>query len=189
MRFLLPLILLFAPLSLGSVEELSESNFAQTSEGVWLVAFYSPNCGHCTASTPMFMQMIETAGSHQDLASVRFGAVDCSQESSLCQRMNIQGYPAVKGFVGGNPTDYNGAREVEPIMEFLKQLTKGRGGLRKQIDDLLGGRSKRSSSSRNSSSSRSSPKSSSSSKSNLSRSSSSSSRRSRSQNSRVSNSF
>ena len=50
--------------------------------------------------------------------------VDGTQQTDLGKRFNIEGYPTLKFFFAGEnkvPVDYQGARELEPIVDFLNE--------------------------------------------------------------------
>lgn len=58
--------------------------------------------------------------------SAAVAEVDCTQEKELCEKHGITGYPSLKVFRASNkehPLDYKGARETEPIVEYLKRLS------------------------------------------------------------------
>lgn len=46
------------------------------------------------------------------LTYVHWLQIDATQESELGQRFGVQGYPTLKWFVDGEPTEYNGPRET-----------------------------------------------------------------------------
>uniref|UniRef100_A0AC35UG00 Protein disulfide-isomerase n=1 Tax=Rhabditophanes sp. KR3021 TaxID=114890 RepID=A0AC35UG00_9BILA len=120
---LIALTLLVASVSAGSygtkgdVVELTEANFEQQvikSDAVWIVKFYSPNCGHCVAMTEDFLK---AAKALKGLAKV--GAVDMTQHRSVGGPYNIQGFPTIKIF-GANkkkPLDFNGQRTAASFVE------------------------------------------------------------------------
>ena len=51
----------------------------------------------------------------------RLAKVDCTVESNLATRFDIKGYPTLKYFVRGEPTDYNGGRTGDEIVSWLKK--------------------------------------------------------------------
>lgn len=59
--------------------------------------------------------------------AVGIGAVDCELEASLCGRMGVNGYPAIKAYVMGKGRSYNGAREAEPMQRWIAQVAANRG--------------------------------------------------------------
>lgn len=59
--------------------------------------------------------------------NVGIGAIDCEKEQAVCQRYGVSGYPTLKAIVGGKGKSYNGAREAEPIKEWITRLAQNRG--------------------------------------------------------------
>lgn len=58
---------------------------------------------------------------------IGIGAIDCQIEQSVCAKNGVNGYPTLKAMVGGKPKSYNGARETEPMKEWITRVAANRG--------------------------------------------------------------
>ena len=79
----------------GSVVELTVDNYVQTEEGLWLIEFFAPWCGHCKAIKPEWNAMVEGASGARH--TLHFCVVNCDEPDgkALAQRSGVAGYPTI----------------------------------------------------------------------------------------------
>ena len=119
----------------SGVVDLNPNNFdnrVKDSDGVWVVEFYAPWCGHCKNLAPEYQKAGKAL---QGIIGV--GAIDCDQHKQLCGQYGIQGFPTIKIF-GANkrkPEDFNGERTASGIVQAAQRTAQ------KIVQDRLGGKS------------------------------------------------
>jgi len=121
----------------SGVVDLNPNNFdskVKNSDGVWIVEFYAPWCGHCKQLVPEYTKAAKALK-----GIIGVGAVDCDQESNkpLCGQYGVQGFPTIKVF-GANknkPEDYKGGRDAAGIVQGAQKAAQ------KLVQDRLGGKS------------------------------------------------
>uniref|UniRef100_A0A7S3LUX6 Thioredoxin domain-containing protein n=1 Tax=Palpitomonas bilix TaxID=652834 RepID=A0A7S3LUX6_9EUKA len=109
-------------------------------DGIWVVEFYAPWCGHCQRLAPEWKRVATALK-----GIVNVAAVDLADEKNkpLGGQYGIQGFPTIKVFeeAGKAPRDYNGQRTAQAIVDDVLQTVK-----RLTMSRLSGKKSKSSSS-------------------------------------------
>ncbi|XP_015935760.2 protein disulfide isomerase-like 1-4 [Arachis duranensis] len=82
-----------------------------------MVEFYAPWCGHCQALAPEYA----AAATELKGENVILAKVDATEENELAQEYDIQGFPTVYFFIDGVHKTYNGLRNKDAIVSWIKK--------------------------------------------------------------------
>ncbi|KAM7507606.1 hypothetical protein LguiA_018059 [Lonicera macranthoides] len=106
----------------GTVLELNESNFdeAISAFDYIFVDFYAPWCGHCKRLAPELDKAAPVLAGLKD--PIIIAKVDADKYTRLASKYEIDGYPTLKIFMHGVPTDYYGPRKADLLVRFLKKF-------------------------------------------------------------------
>jgi len=90
-----------------------------------LLEFYAPWCGHCKALAPKYEELAQLYASNPTYNNqVTVAKVDATLNDVPDE---IAGFPTIKLFPAGakdSPIDYNGARTIEDLANFIKENGK-----------------------------------------------------------------
>jgi len=101
----------------GDVIVLHDSDFDEIvkSSDLILVEFYAPWCGHCKKLAPEYSIAATKLLKHQ----IKLAKLDATVETETASKFGISGYPTLKIFRKGNPTEYKGPRDAEGIVNYM----------------------------------------------------------------------
>ena len=95
------------------------NDIIRDSEDDVLLEFYAPWCGHCKSLEPKYVELAEKLAKVEGLVIAKVDAT-----ANEIEGISVSGFPAIKFFAKGSkraPVDYDGDREVEAFMTYLKE--------------------------------------------------------------------
>lgn len=106
----------------STVITLKEKNFDDhlndPANGLWLLKFYAPWCGHCKTLAPVLDAVAPFLAGKMSI-----GKVDCTTQKALCKRFNVKGYPTMKYYRDGDFQDYPLGRDKDSIITFGEKMS------------------------------------------------------------------
>lgn len=81
-----------------------------------LVLFHAPWCGHCQRLKPTWEQLVKK---HSGDSTVAIKSVDCDKEPAKAKENDVQGFPTIILFKGGQKKVFSGERTLEGIESFI----------------------------------------------------------------------
>jgi len=103
----------------AKVLELSDRFIPMKNEGMWLIMFYAPWCGHCKKLEPIWKHVDQSLANEP----IRIGRIDCTRFPAVATEFKVHGFPTIIFF---KETDlqysYEGDRTREDIVAFAHRL-------------------------------------------------------------------
>lgn len=103
---------------MGKVLELSDRFLPLRKEGMWLMQFYAPWCGHCKKLEPIWKHVSQSLTDFP----IRVGKVDCTRFTTVATELNIRGFPTIMFLKGEDTYVYEGDRSREDIVAFAHRM-------------------------------------------------------------------
>jgi protein disulfide-isomerase-like protein len=105
------------------VQVITQSNWNEVlndpANGLWLLKFYAPWCGHCKKLAPTLDKMAPYLA-----GKLAIGKIDCTVEKGLCSEQQVRGYPTLKVYRDGDIFDYPGQRDADSMIDFAEKMSK-----------------------------------------------------------------
>ena len=94
---------------------------------VYLVLFYVDWCPHCVSTKPEWNKLVNKMNNKQvngnNVNVVACNAEGNNVEKEFANENNVQGYPTIKLIKENDVVEYNGARNVEALEDFINENT------------------------------------------------------------------
>lgn len=114
--------------SLAAVIDLTDSTFEHQTQsstgqttGKWLVKFYAPWCGHCKTLAPIWKELDQRLQEENAQDGIVIAKVDCTKETQVANRFQVQSYPTLKYFADRKMYNYKGARNADALYDFVTE--------------------------------------------------------------------
>eukprot|EP01083_Nonionella_stella_P064639 168696_1 len=103
--------------------------------GLWLLKFYAPWCGHCKHLAPKLDAMAAYLS-----GKIAIGKVDCTSPDAreICEEFKVRGYPTIKVYRDGDFFDYSGKRDADSMIEFAERMSKPAVTIVETYDEFMG---------------------------------------------------
>merc|ERR1719341_1083751 len=102
----------------SKVLEVSDKFLPLRHDGLWLMKFYAPWCGHCKKLEPVWKHVAQSLID----TPIRVGRVDCTRFTAVATEFAVRGFPTIMFLKGEETFTYEGDRTREDIVGFARRL-------------------------------------------------------------------
>lgn len=96
-------------------ENMKEENF-ENSEKPSMVLFYAPWCPHCKSMMGDWEKLRRRVGQNIEVVKV-----NCDEKPEMAEKHEVKGFPSIILFKDGRKIHFEGSRNLENLMKFIKE--------------------------------------------------------------------
>jgi len=106
----------------AEVHQLNAANFDEfiNANEKTLVKFYAPWCGHCKSMAPAYISASDEVDKE---GKVKFAEIDVTEHQDIGTKYGVKGFPTIKYFQKGVPTEYEGGRSEQDFLSYIEVMT------------------------------------------------------------------
>ncbi|CEH13463.1 Thioredoxin/protein disulfide isomerase [Ceraceosorus bombacis] len=106
-------LLSFGKAPLATPKDLDEWLSKEGGRGSSFVKFFAPWCPHCKAMKPAFIKLAESLKGRVNAVEV-----DCEAYPLVCRTYRVGGFPTLRMYNEGTPTEYSGGRSHDAMLQW-----------------------------------------------------------------------
>eukprot|EP01006_Ploeotia_vitrea_P031474 TRINITY_DN63803_c0_g2_i2.p1 TRINITY_DN63803_c0_g2~~TRINITY_DN63803_c0_g2_i2.p1 ORF type:complete len:480 (+),score=28.09 TRINITY_DN63803_c0_g2_i2:60-1499(+) len=134
---LLLVLFLFDLCHSKSVIESTDKSFREDvlkHNGIAIVEFYAPWCGHCKSLAPEYDKAAKQLASDNSIA--KLAKIDATANKEQGEKHGIRGFPTLKFFKNGKVSEYGGGRTSSEIVSWINKKTGSAAKVVNTADEL-----------------------------------------------------